>query len=133
MNPRGLLMTIMALALLLAGAGHGQTLNSADKSPNAKGICTYRIMDLKSSRFQATELFNIQEELAIIVKGYGGNHVRIRITALPRDVEVFQLLDFIPENKHKLWIWKSGRTGYFHATLFVGEVQKDDVYFKIVQ
>ncbi|MDO9263515.1 MAG: hypothetical protein Q7U02_06080, partial [Desulfosalsimonadaceae bacterium] len=86
----------------------------------------------KTSRFQATEIFQIKEEMAIIVKGYGGNQVTIDIMDLPKNTVVFELVDFIPENKHKLWIWKSTQTGIFQAGLFVGGIKKDEVNFKVV-
>jgi len=123
---------LIIMSAFLATSGLCGSLNYNGKSPRADGICTYRITDMKSSRFQATEVFQIKEEMAIIVKGYGGNDVTINIMDLPKNKLVFELVDFIPENKHKLWVWKSAQTGIFQAALFVGGVKKDEVNFKIV-
>jgi len=123
---------LIITSFFLANSGLCGTLNYNGKSPRADGICTYRITDIKTSRFQATEVFQIKEEMAIIVKGYGGNDVTINIMDLPKNKLVFELVDFIPENKHKLWVWKSVQTGIFQANLFVGGVKKDEVNFKIV-
>lgn len=125
-------LLLIAMSALLTCPGLCESLNPAGKSPNSDGICTYRITNLKTSRFQATEVFQIKEEMAIIVKGYGGNQVTINIMDLPKNIVVFELVDFIPENKHKLWIWKSTQTGIFQAGLFVGGIKKDEVNFKVV-
>ncbi|MBC2716909.1 MAG: hypothetical protein HF978_16520 [Desulfobacteraceae bacterium] len=103
------------------------------KSPDDDGICTYRIISLKSNRFQATDLFTLKEEMAIIVKGYGGNMVTVRIFAPSSGKVVFELKDYIPANKHKMWKWQLSQTGTFQAAMFVDGIQKDDVFFKIIQ
>ena len=125
-------LLLIIIFLFLTAPGFCESLNPAGKSPNSKGICTYRITDLKHSRFQATEFFQIKEPMAIIVKGYGGNQVTIDITDIPKHTLVYELVDFIPENKHKLWIWKSTQTGFFQAGLFINGVRKDEVNFKIM-
>jgi len=125
-------LILIVMSALLANPGLCGSLNPAGKSPKADGICTYRINDLKRSRFQATESFRITENMAIIVKGYGGNRVTIDIMDLFKNKVIFELVDFIPENKHKLWVWKSTQTGIFQAGLFIDGVKKDEVNFKIV-
>ena len=126
-------LLLIIISALLTSPGLCGSLNPAGKSPNSDGICTYRITDLKKSRFQATESFQIKEELAIIVKGYGGHEVTINIMDLPKNKVVFELIDFIPRNKHKLWIWRSTQTGIFQAALLVDGEKKDEVNFKIIQ
>jgi len=125
------LLLIIALVFFHA-PGRCQSLNPDGKSPHSDGVCTYRIMDLKSSRFQATESFQIKEDMAIIVKGYGGNTVTLHILDLPKNQVICELIDFIPENKNKLWIWKSRQAGIFQASLIVDGVKKDEVNFKIL-
>jgi hypothetical protein len=46
---------------------------------------------------------------------------------------VFELTDYIPANKEKMWEWKLSKTGDFQAELVVNGIEKDDVYFKIIQ
>jgi len=125
-------LLLIVMSALLTSPGLCESINPSGKSPDSNGICTYRINDLKTSRFQATEVFQIQEEMAIIVKGYGGNQVTIDIKDIPKNTVVFELIDFIPENKHKLWVWKSTQTGFFQAGLFVDGIKKDEVNFKVV-
>jgi len=126
-------LLLIIISALLTSPGLCGSLNPAGKSPNSDGICTYRITDLKKSRFQATESFQIKEDMAIIVKGYGGHEVTINIMDLPKNKVVFELIDFIPQNKHKLWIWRSTQTGIFQAALLVDGEKKDEVNFKIIQ
>ena len=71
--------------------------------------------------------------MAIIVKGYGGNKVTLRIIVPSSQKVVFELTDYIPANKHKMWKWKLSQTGTFQAVLLVDGIQEDDVYFNIVQ
>ena len=103
------------------------------KSPDDDGICTYRVTNLKNSRFQPTDLFTIKEEMAIIVKGYGGNVVTIKIMVPSTGKVIFEMVDYIPENKQKIWRWEVSSTGIFQAALFVDGIKKDNVYFKIIQ
>ena len=111
----------------------GNLSQNKNKSPDDIGICTYRVTDLEHSRFQPTELFSLKEDMAIIVKGYGGNVITIKIISSSSGEVLFELVDYIPENKHKIWRWKLSSTGSFQAVLFVDGTQKDNVYFKIVQ
>jgi len=104
-----------------------------NKSPDDDGICTYRVTNLKKSRFQPTDLFTLKEEMAIIVKGYGGNTVTIKIMVPSTGKIIFEMADYIPVNKEKMWRWKVSATGIFQAALFVDEIKKDNVYFKIIQ
>ena len=106
---------------------------NADKSPDEDGICTYRIINLNNNRFQPSDLFTLKEEMAIIVKGYGGKMVTIKIIDPTGEKVVFELSDYIPANKNKMWKWKLSKTGIFQAGLFVDGSQKDDVFFKIIQ
>ncbi len=106
---------------------------NTNKAFDDNGICTYRVTDLKNSRFQPTELFSVKEEMAIIVKGYGGNKVTVKIIVPSSGKVVFELTDYIPVDKHKMWKWKLSATGTFQAALFVDGIQKDDVIFKIIQ
>ena len=108
---------------------HGNT----DKPPGDDGICTYRIISLSNNRFQPTDLFTLKEQMAIIVKGYGGNMVTIKIIAASSGKVVFELSDYIPANKYKMWEWKLSQPGIFQATLFVDGTYKDDIFFKIIQ
>lgn len=110
----------------------GESLNNANKSPDSKGICTYRIIDIKRSRFQPTEIFTVDEKLAIIVKGYGRHFVTVRIFDSSTEKEVLKLTDYIPANRHKIWIWESLKTGTFQAALFIEGIKEDSVYFKVV-
>ena len=107
--------------------------SNTNKSPDDNGICTYRIIKLKSNRFQPTDLFTLKEDMAIIVKGYGGKMVTIKIIAASSEKVVFELTDYIPENKNKMWEWKLSQTGGFQAELLVDGIVKDNVFFKIVQ
>ena len=104
---------------------------NVDKSPDADGICTYRVTDLEKSRFQPTELFSLKEEMAIIVKGYGGKRVSVRIMT-PEGIAVLSFEDFIPEAKHKLWRWKINTPGTFQAVLYVDGIPRDDIFFKVI-
>lgn len=111
---------------------NGESLNDVNKSPYSKGICTYRIIDLKSSRFQPTEIFTVDEKLAIIVKGYGRHFVTVRIFDSSIEKEVLELTDYIPTFKHKIWIWDNLNTGMFQAVLFIEGTKVDTVNFKVV-
>ncbi len=123
---------ILVLCCFCVCIADGESLNNANKSPNAKGICTYRIIDLKRSRFQPTEVFTADEKLAIIVKGYGRYFVTVRIFNASTKKEVFKLEDYIPAFKNKIWIWESQGTGTFQAALFIEGNKEDSVNFKVV-
>lgn len=116
----------------ICGSAESKSINDKDKSPYVAGICTYRILDLKSSRFQATELFNVKEKLAIIIKGYGKNYVTVKIFDSSVKKQVLRLTDYIPADKHKIWIWDSLSIGTFQAIMYINGIEKDDVYFKVV-
>ena len=122
----------LVLCCFCVCVAHGESLNNANKSPDAKGICTYRIIDLKRSRFQPTEVFTADEKLAIIVKGYGRHFVTVRIFEASTNKEVFKLKDYIPSSKNKMWIWEGHGTGIFQAALFVEGSEEDAVNFKVV-
>jgi hypothetical protein len=108
-------------------------LDRADKSPKTIGIFTYRIVNLEDNRFEPSELFSLDEEMAIIVKGYGGELVTLKFIDPTAEKVVFELSDYIPANKHKMWKWKLSETGIFKAALFVGGFPMDHVLFKIIQ
>ena len=71
--------------------------------------------------------------MAIIVKGYGGQMVTVKIIDPLLEKVVFELSDYIPANKNKMWKWKLSQTGSFKAALFVDGIFEDDIYFKIIQ
>ena len=106
---------------------------NADKSFEENGIYTYRIISLGKNQFEPSDLFTLDEEMAIIVKGHGGEVVTIKLIDPAVEKVVFELSDYIPENKHKMWKWKLSKTGIFKATLFIGGSPRDDVLFKIIQ
>jgi hypothetical protein len=114
------------------GIAEGKSINNKDKSPYLPGICTYRILSLQNSRFQATELFNVKEKMAIIIKGYGNNYVTVKIFDSLKEKQVLKLTDYIPGEKHKIWIWDSLSTGTFQAVMYINGIKQDDVYFKVV-
>jgi hypothetical protein len=116
----------------ICGTAECKSINDKDKSPYLPGICTYRIINLKNSRFQATELFNVKEKLAIIIKGYGKNYVTVKIFDSSLEKQVLKLTDYIPADKHKMWIWDSLSVGTFQAVMYINGVEKDDVFFKVV-
>jgi len=125
-------MLFLVLFCFCVCIADGESLNNANKSPDAKGICTYRIIDLKRSRFQPTEVFTADEKLAIIVKGYGRHFVTVKIFDASTEKEVFKLEDYIPALKNKIWIWESLGTGIFQAALFIEGNKQDAVNFKVV-
>jgi len=111
----------------------GHSRNNSSKSPNDDGICTYRIINMGNNRFQPSEMFTIKEQMAIIVKGYGGKMVTVKIIDPSLEKVVFELSDYIPANKNKMWKWKLSQTGSFQAALFVDGTFQDDIFFKIIQ
>lgn len=113
-------------------SGNYQAEN-ADKSPGKNGICTYRIISLSSNRFQPADLFTLDEEMAIIVRGFGGKEVTLAITDPDSGKTMFTLTDVIPPDMHKMWKWKLSKTGVFKAELIVDGRPRDDVFFKIVE
>ena len=106
---------------------------NTDKSPDDDGICTYRIISLSNNNFQATDVFTLKEPMAIIIKGYGGQVVTLRIIDPSIDKTLFELSDFIPPHKNKMWKWELSQTGTFQAALFVDGTFKDDIFFTIIQ
>jgi len=104
-----------------------------NKSPDDDGICTYRVTNLKNNRFQPTDLFTLKEEMAIIVKGYGGNTITIKIIVPSTGKVIFEMANYVPVNKQKMWRWKVATPGIFQAALFIDGIKKDNVYFKIIQ
>jgi hypothetical protein len=107
--------------------------DKSDKSPDDDGIYTYRIISLSNNNFQPTDVFTLKEQMAIIVKGYGGNMVTLRIIDPSIGKILFELSDFIPPHRNKMWKWKLSQTGKFQATLFVDDILQDDIFFTIIQ
>ncbi len=97
------------------------------------GICTYRIISLGNNQFKPSDLFTLDEEMAIIVRGYGGKRVTLRLIDPDEQKVVFELSDFIPVNKNKMWKWKLSKTGIFKAELIVDGSSQDNVFFKIIK
>lgn len=104
-----------------------------DKYLKEDGIGTYRIISLGNNQFQPSDLFTLDEEMAIIVKGYGGEMVTVKLIDPAVEKVVFELSDYIPANKHKMWKWKLSKTGIFKATLFIDGSPRENVFFKIIQ
>jgi len=71
--------------------------------------------------------------MAIIVKGYGGNIITVRIIDHSLGKVVFELSDYIPAHKSKMWKWELSQAGTFQAALFVDGSYKDNIIFKIIQ
>ena len=104
-----------------------------DKSPDDDGICTYRIISLSNNNFQPTDVFTLKEQMAIIVKGYGGKTVTLRIIDPSVGKTLFELSDFIPPHKNKMWKWELSQTGTFQAALIVDGTFEDDIFFTVIQ
>ncbi|MDA3894743.1 MAG: Ig-like domain-containing protein [Desulfobacteraceae bacterium] len=103
------------------------------KSPKDDGICTYRIINLNNNNFQPTDLFTLNEQMAIIVKGYGGKVVTVRIINPSIKKVIFEFSDYIPAHKSKMWKWELSQTGAFQAALFVDGNYEDQISFTIIQ
>jgi hypothetical protein len=112
-----------------------QDNNSYDNTGKSddEGICTYRIINQITSRFQPTDIFSLNEHMAIIVKGYGGKMVTVKIIDPSLGKIIFELSDYIPPNKNKMWKWKLTQSGKFQAALFVDGNYEDAISFKIIQ
>jgi hypothetical protein len=107
--------------------------DNSTKSPDEDGICTYRIINLSSNNFQPTDVFTLKEQMAIIVKGYGGQMVTLRIIDPSIGKILFELSDFIPPHKNKMWKWELSQTGKFQAALIVDGNYEDQISFTIIQ